>query len=80
MIFHFSMASSEAITYPTLNPANPYALEKVRNKKALSKSSCNFSVSGKSSAVTNYTYASSINTGISLGTRFKKLNNSSCEK
>ena len=33
MIFHFSMASSEAITYPTLNPANPYALEKVRNKR-----------------------------------------------
>ena len=32
MIFHFSMASFVATTYPTRKPANPYALENVLNK------------------------------------------------
>ena len=48
MMFHFSIASAEATTYPTLKPASPYALENVRNKNALSNVSCNFNVSGKS--------------------------------
>jgi histidinol-phosphate/aromatic aminotransferase/cobyric acid decarboxylase-like protein len=30
MIFHFSMASFVATTYPTRKPANPYALENAR--------------------------------------------------
>ena len=46
MIFHFSMASFVATTYPTRKPANPYALENVLNKNALSKRSCSFNVSG----------------------------------
>jgi histidinol-phosphate/aromatic aminotransferase/cobyric acid decarboxylase-like protein len=31
---------------PTRKPANPYALENVLNKNALSNRSCNFNVSG----------------------------------
>ncbi len=56
-------ASLAATTYPIRIPAKPYALENVRNKKALANCCCNANVSGKSAAVTNSTYASSIITG-----------------